>query len=728
MTGLVRVFSSWTIKRKILAGIYLPVALLVILSGISFTSVRSISETSYLVEHEQEVIGLSEHILVSALNMETGLRGFLLAGENEFLEPYEAGTSEAFKSINNLKIKVSDNPKQVERLGKIEDLLQRWKGEIAEPNIRIRRQVRNAEEMQGVVEIVREARGKALFDQMRDHIATFQDEELRLKEIRKADNARTVEWSIRIIAGFLLLGILVAWFFGRLASREAIQRTSALDSANANVMIADRDLNIIYLNDTMISTFRKAESDIRAVSPAFSADRLIGESLESFQKDVDRQHALTGNQRTAQVTELNIGKRTFKLVVSPVMDGKTRLGTVIEWDDRTEVIAMERAMAGMLEAVSNGHLDERLELQVDDEFMKLMAKSMNSLAATISGVMDEVATAARLLAEGNLSRRSETSYDGVFGEISNSINTALDRLRDTVDTIRSAAIEVGNATSELNAGSADLSNRTEHQAANIEETAASMEEVATTVTQNAGNASEASRLASDARARANRGGEIVDDAVKAMGKIEGSSRKISEIIGVIDEIAFQTNLLALNAAVEAARAGDAGKGFAVVATEVGKLALRSSDAAKEINDLIANSEDEVKSGVELVTAAGNALDDIVGVVGNVADIVSQISDASQEQANSIREMNAAIATMDEMTQQNSALVEEYSASTRALEDQSQFLMSAVSFFSSGNEPSLVEKKLRRELPQRTSSPVERIPGRTSIRKHRTESDEGWEEF
>ena len=728
MTGLVRVFSNWTIKRKILAGIYLPVVLLVVLSAISFVSVRSITESSDWVEHTQEAISSSEHILVSAVNMETGLRGFLLAGKDEFLEPFEAGSTEAFKSINDLKIKVSDNPKQVERLGKIEDLLSRWKSEIAEPEIRLRREVTNSLGMQEIVEIVQEARGKALFDQMRSHIAAFQNEELRLMEIRKSDNIRTVEWSNWAIACFVLVGVPLAWFFGRLASREAIQRTAALDSANANVMIADRNFDIIYLNDAMNSTFRRAESDIRAVVPSFSADRLIGENLENLQKDVDHQRALTGNQRAPQITELNIGNRTFKLVVSPVIDGRSRLGTVIEWNDRTEIVAMESAMSGMLDAVSNGRLDERLELEVDDEFMKLMARSMNSLAATIGGVMEEVATAARLLADGDLTRRTNASYDGVFGEISDSINVALDRLRDTVETIRSAAIEVGNATSEMNTGSADLSNRTEHQAANIEETAASMEEVATTVTQNAGNAREASRLASDARDRANRGGEIVDDAVKAMGKIEGSSRKISEIIGVIDEIAFQTNLLALNAAVEAARAGDAGKGFAVVATEVGKLALRSSDAAKEINDLIASSEVEVKSGVELVTTAGEALDEIVGVVGNVADIVSQISGASQEQADSIQEMNTAIAAMDEMTQQNSALVEEYSASTRALEDQAQFLMRAVSFFSVGNGASPVENNAPKEFSKRASGNVGRIAGRTSDRTRRLESDDGWEEF
>jgi methyl-accepting chemotaxis protein len=245
------------------------------------------------------------------------------------------------------------------------------------------------------------------------------------------------------------------------------------------------------------------------------------------------------------------------------------------------------------------------------------------------------------------------------------------------DTIIQASREVANASKEISAGSLDLSQRTEQQAANIEETSASMTQLATTVVQNSENADNANHRSVTARDVANRGREVVNSAVQAMSEIEVSSKKISDIIGVIDEIAFQTNLLALNAAVEAARAGDAGKGFAVVATEVGKLARRSADAAKDIKDLIASSDGHVINGVKLVGETGSALAQIVDSVKDVAELMSEIAVASKEQANSIQEMNEAIAQMDDMTQQNSALVEESAAATRALEEQAIFLNQSV---------------------------------------------------
>ena len=207
-----------------------------------------------------------------------------------------------------------------------------------------------------------------------------------------------------------------------------------------------------------------------------------------------------------------------------------------------------------------------------------------------------------------------------------------------------------------------------------------MEEISATVKQNAENAQAANQSASGAREVADRGGEIVAKAVEAMGHIEGSSRKISDIITVIDEIARQTNLLALNAAVEAARAGDAGRGFAVVATEVRSLAQRSSQAAKDIKDLITNSNSQVQQGVDLVNKAGAALAEIVGSIKSVADIVSDIAAASAEQATGIEQVNKALAQMDEVTQQNSALVEENAATAKALETQAQAMGERVAFF------------------------------------------------
>jgi len=266
------------------------------------------------------------------------------------------------------------------------------------------------------------------------------------------------------------------------------------------------------------------------------------------------------------------------------------------------------------------------------------------------------------------------------GQIATAVNAMATRVRDTIAEIKMSAMEVNSASGEISHSTTDLSQRTEEQAASLEETTAAMEEISATVRKSAENAEEANRSASEARNVADRGGKVVAKAVDAMAKIEESSRRISEIIGVIDEIARQTNLLALNAAVEAARAGEAGRGFAVVASEVRSLAQRSSQAAKDIKELITNSNGQVQEGVELVNHAGAALSEILSSVKSVADLVADIAVASNEQASGLDQINKALMQMDEATQQNAALVEENAATAKALETQAQSMDERVAFF------------------------------------------------
>ena len=266
------------------------------------------------------------------------------------------------------------------------------------------------------------------------------------------------------------------------------------------------------------------------------------------------------------------------------------------------------------------------------------------------------------------------------GQIATAISQMADKVRSTIAEVKMSAREVTNASAEISTSTTDLSQRTEEQAASLEETSASMEEIAATVKKNAENAQQANASAAQTQSVADRGGQVVAKAVGAMAKIEESSRKISDIIGVIDEIARQTNLLALNAAVEAARAGEAGRGFAVVASEVRSLAQRSSQAAKDIKDLITNSNSQVKDGVDLVNQAGTALGEIVESIKQVASIVSDIANASIEQSTGIEQVNRALTQMDEVTQQNSALVEENAATAKTLEHQAKSMDDQVSFF------------------------------------------------
>ncbi len=285
------------------------------------------------------------------------------------------------------------------------------------------------------------------------------------------------------------------------------------------------------------------------------------------------------------------------------------------------------------------------------------------------------------LSNGNfaVTVRADGRKDEV-GQIAEAVRAMADKVRSTISEVKSSAREVTNASMEISTATTDLSQRTEEQAASLEETSASMEEIAATVKKNAENAQQANASAAQTQQVADRGGAVVAKAVGAMAKIEESSRKISDIIGVIDEIARQTNLLALNAAVEAARAGEAGRGFAVVASEVRSLAQRSSQAAKDIKDLITNSNSQVKDGVDLVNQAGTALNEIVESIKTVASIVSDIANASIEQSTGIEQVNRALTQMDEVTQQNSALVEENAATAKTLEHQAKSMDEQVAFF------------------------------------------------
>jgi len=291
------------------------------------------------------------------------------------------------------------------------------------------------------------------------------------------------------------------------------------------------------------------------------------------------------------------------------------------------------------------------------------------------------------LSSGDLTFRLTDDFPRAYQEIKEEFNLSITRLRETLQTLSESTREVSSASTEISASTTDLSQRAEEQAASLQRTSSSLEKVSVVVKRNAASAQQASASAVSAREIADRNGEVVAKAVEAMGRIKESSTKISDIIGVIDEIARQTNLLALNAAVEAARAGEAGRGFAVVAAEVRSLAQRSAQAAKDIKQLIAHSADQVRDGVDLVNTAGTALFDIVTSIKAVADIVSDIAAASAEQASGLEQVNEALAQMDTVTNQNTAMVEENAATARALDEQARAMDERVSFFRFSDEQS-----------------------------------------
>ena len=331
----------------------------------------------------------------------------------------------------------------------------------------------------------------------------------------------------------------------RAVAAENTRIRQALDKASTSVVLADEKHQIIYVNDIAQASFTRNAQEIRTTLPNFEPTRLRGSSLESLSPDQAAQRRLLDNLTTVDVQERVLGEFTFRTVTNPVIGERgERLGTVMEWSQRTQEVRVEKELQTMLAAINGGNLGKRIDLAGKNGFFEAMSRGINQLA---------------------------------------------DNITTTVSMVKSAAAEIHRGAQEISAGNSNLSLRTEEQAASLEETASSMEEMTTTVKQNADNAGQANQLALAARDQAEQGGMVVGKAVQAMSGINDSARKIADIIGVIDEIAFQTNLLALNAAVEAARAGEQGRGFAVVASEVRNLAGRSATAAKEIKDLIQDS-------------------------------------------------------------------------------------------------------------------------------------------
>jgi methyl-accepting chemotaxis protein len=459
------------------------------------------------------------------------------------------------------------------------------------------------------------------------------------------------------------------------AGVAAQQLKSALDCASVNVIVADEAGKIAYCNPAMLAFFSKHAKEFRQQFPNFSGEQMVGATLDQFHRNEQWQ------QRNVDDTRIRIGTLTIDLKVNRIHDaaGK-RIGMITEWHDVSAELAAMREVTAVVEAAVRGDFSGRIPEADKIGAMRDLAAGQNRINTIVEAAMEDFSQTLRQVAEGDLMARVEGDHQGRFAQLASGINDTVMRLSETVATIQRSARDLNRAAGEINAGAADLARRTEEEASSLEETAATTEELAASVKQTADSSKEANELSDKGRKLASDGGGIVREAIQAMERIEEASRKITDIIAVIDDIAFQTNLLALNAAVEAARAGEAGKGFAVVASEVRTLAQRSGQAARDIKDLITGSAGQVVEGVRLVHATGRALDSIVQASGEVAQMIGTIHSAASEQAHGIEEMSTAVARIDEMTQQNSALAEQSAASASELMRQLEQLNALVATF------------------------------------------------
>jgi len=467
-----------------------------------------------------------------------------------------------------------------------------------------------------------------------------------------------------------------------LMSKEANRITVALDQLPVNIMIADDAFNIVYMNAAVQQFMRRSKTQFRVALPDFDPENLMGSCIDLFHKDPAHQRRLLAGL-TAPYTspDVPMGSLTVRVAVPPVINSEgERIATVATWEDRTEALKIEQEINEIITRSANGDFSFRIPMEGKAGFYEMVGKGLNDLSDIVENGLTDLVIAFEALEAGDLTHRITNEYRGTFDQSKQAANNTAKNMGNIIAEVRGLAAQVANSSSEISDGNATLSDRTNEQASALEETAASLEEMTGTIKQSADNANSVNKLATFAQENADKGVSVVQDTIEAMAQITSSSDKIADIIGVIDEIAFQTNLLALNAAVEAARAGDAGRGFAVVAGEVRTLAGRSAEAAKQIKDLIKSSVDSVQNGSKLVDASGEALQEIMQSISKVGELINEIAAAGNEQAAGIEQVNNAVAAMDDVVQQNAALVEQTAVASGHLNELAEDMNSKVEQF------------------------------------------------
>ncbi|OAX55587.1 methyl-accepting chemotaxis protein [Xanthomonas graminis] len=730
------------ISAQLAIGFGAVVLVLLIVGAISLRSQFQLNDAMAINEHTFNVLATGELMQANALNVETGTRGYLLTGDKAHLQPFVFGQAGFEKSYAEAKRLTADNPRQQARLvqldAKYQELLQVEKQIIA---LRA-----GANGQNQVLSAFAEGRDRKAMGTIRSLLSAFADEESGLL-VKRSEQLAVVraqgKWSVLLGS---LVAILVAVGMGILIRQQLLKRMGlAIGVADAIASgKLDNAIDTQSRDETgrLLASMGIMQTQLRAV---LAAQAEMAQRHDAGQISYRMDETVFPGDYGRMVRDSNAlaaSHIAVKLRLAQIM-GRYAIGDLSEDMDRlpgekavlTETMdtvkqnltAMNREIGQLASAAAAGDFSVRGDAQRFQYDFRAMVDSLNQLMATADGNLESLSAMLQAIAAGDLTARMHGEFNGVFARMRDDANTTAEQLATIVGGIQTAAVSINAAASEIAAGNDDLSRRTEQQAASLEETAASMEELTSTVKQNAEHARQANQLAVGAASVASQGGEVVGQVVATMSGIETSSKKIADIISVIDGIAFQTNILALNAAVEAARAGEQGRGFAVVASEVRTLAQRSAGAAKEIKGLIDTSVSQVANGSVLVRQAGQTMTEIVASVQRVTDIMGEISAASQEQYAGIEQVNQTVTQMDETTQQNAALVEEASAAARSMEEQAGQLTGAVAVFKIETTDTAVAAT--RPVPR--PLPAARAPVRQAARpraRATAETATEWQEF
>ncbi|WP_409201581.1 methyl-accepting chemotaxis protein [Leisingera sp. S132] len=506
---------------------------------------------------------MAKNLLAAAVDMETGMRGFLLAGEESFLTPFVQGTQRFDAGMDAFRTAMQEDILVLDQLNGISEVIEKWRGEVAAPMLDLRREIGDAATMDDMADFVAEGRGKAFFDSFQSTMAELRNEVSAAMAANQAANEEIAAQTRKMIPAAIVAAIIIG-------AAMALVTGSGIASGIQRIVVSMRGL--AEGNNTV---------EIR------------------------------GQKRGDEVGDMARALETF----------------------RAELVRMQEV-----------------------EQQKALSKD-----AELAYVVQQLSERLSRMANGDLTIRITEAFPAEYENLRDDFNGSIDNLNATVQQVIEASSSIRNGAAEISQASDDLSHRTESQAATLEQTAAAIDELTASVKSAAEGARRVEDTVREARQEAESSGEVVRNAVAAMGVIAESSSKIDQIIEVIDDISFQTNLLALNAGVEASRAGEAGRGFAVVASEVRALAQRSSDAAMEIKTLISDSSRQVDQGVDLVGRAGEALQSISTRVSHISKLVTEIAEGAEEQSTGLHEINTGVTQLDQVTQKNAAMVEEATA-------------------------------------------------------------------